>query len=135
MQPNAMNPMSNPMHGGAPQGMNPMENSQPPAPRPAHSTAPQRAAAPVIEGLPVPWPNPTATQTELHHNPATRAANDQVNAMDKQALWIPSADEIGVVKGGMDKLVALYANTNPVRRVLDDTKKKINSLVEALESG
>ena len=48
------------------------------------STAPMRAAEPIIEGLPTPWPIPNPTQNQQHHNPATRGANERVNA-DKGA--------------------------------------------------
>ena len=50
----------------------------------ASSTAPMRAAEPIIEGLPTPWPIPNPTQNQQHHNPATRGANERVNA-DKGA--------------------------------------------------
>ncbi|CAD7968388.1 unnamed protein product [Amoebophrya sp. A120] len=107
------------------------------------STAPMAAAEPVIEGLPTPWPIPNPTQSTLHTNEATAGLNAQVNATQAdqspaaggQPVWIASPADISTVKQGLEQLFSQYAQVQPAKRVVDDTRKRFQAIYDALESG
>ncbi|CAD7961704.1 unnamed protein product [Amoebophrya sp. A25] len=99
------------------------------------STAPMAAAAPVIQGLPTPWPIPNTTQASMHNNEATQGLNAQVNQGTDQNVWVASPNDVAAVRKGMDMLFENYASIVTAKRVLDDTKKRFQAIYEGLEGG
>jgi len=132
------NPQQQQAHNPMAQQWNqqPQQQQQGPAHAALNSTAPDRGAERLVEGLPPPWPLPNSTQQNLHHNPATASRNQALNAVDTAGpSWTPSADEVGIMKGGMEMLMGMYEGTGPVKRVLDDTKKRFQEMYNTFESG
>eukprot|EP00397_Hematodinium_sp_SG-2012_P002351 GEMP01002357.1.p1 GENE.GEMP01002357.1~~GEMP01002357.1.p1 ORF type:complete len:1041 (+),score=192.51 GEMP01002357.1:582-3704(+) len=114
----------------------PVSAPQAPAPGPQKpSTAPTASAAPIIDGLPVAWPVPTATQNLDAVNQATLAGNVSAQGGSAQVVnpWNPQ--DVQFVQNILSNLLSTSTANDPNRRRYDDVLKRLNELYEKMQAG
>jgi len=125
--------------GQAHMGMASSPVAGPPAGGPPRaSTAPQHSAAPVVDGMPVPWPLPTKQQQKLSTTSSVAGANaavQEASAGGATQIGEPMAPhELSHVKGVLSMLLdASSADGNAKKR--EDISKRLEDLYVKLQHG
>jgi len=111
----------------------------PPPPGGRPSTAPTASAAPVIEGMPTPWPLPSSTQQLGSTTRSVAAANKAVQSLTVEGSAAPMGDplpahDVAHVKGVLSMLLdASSQDGNAKKR--EDISKRLDMLYSRLQSG
>lgn len=111
----------------------------PPSGPPRLSTAPAASAAPVVEGMPVPWPVPTKNQQQGSRTSSVKDANAAVQNNSAGSGMTPVANpmdpnELQYVKGVLTMLLDASSQDGNQRK-RDDNSKRLEELYTKLAGG
>lgn len=114
-------------------------HSAPPSGPPRLSTAPTASAAPVVDGMPVPWPLPTAQQQKGSRTQSVKDANAAVQnasvGSGMQPVGAPmDPNDLQLVQRVLGMLLDASAQDGNTRK-RDDIAKRLNELYEKLGGG
>merc|ERR1719221_544186 len=127
-----------PGHMGAPAPA-PAPAVGPPPPGARPSTAPTASAAPVIDGMPTPWPLPSSTQQLGSTTKTVAAANKAVQNASLGSNAVPqgepmAAHELSHVQGVLSMLLEASAQDGNAKK-REDIAKRLEVLYSRLSNG